>query len=132
MNISPNNIKELKQNEIFVFGSNTAGKHGAGAAKQALKFGARYGEGIGRWGRTYAIPTKNTGLKTLPLKIINEYVAYFIDYAKNLPGNTFLVTPIGCGLAGYTAKDIAPMFKNCLYVDNIYLPEIFLKEFKLM
>lgn len=122
-------ITELKENEIFVFGSNTAGRHGKGAALTARKFGAVYGKGVGPMGRTYAIPTKDNKIKTLPLNNIASYVEKFINYAQQHPELVFLVTPIGCGLAGYTPTDIAPMFKKCIEnkMDNVKLPESFLE-----
>ena len=104
---------------IFVFGSNLAGRHGKGAALYAVKEkGAIYGQGIGRMGNSYAIPTKNTKLKTLPLISIALFVNAFIQYAKDNKDLMFGVTRIGCGLAGYKDKDIAPLFKyapcNCV------------------
>jgi hypothetical protein len=99
--------------EIFVFGSNLAGRHGKGAALTArLEHGAIYGQGRGIQGQSYAIPTKDEFLKTLPLWQIGEYVAHFLDFARAMPQYTFNVTRIGCGLAGYTDADIAPFFKD--------------------
>ena len=118
-------IKELKPNEIFVFGSNEAGRHGRGAAFTAKKWGARYGIGVGLSGQTYAIPTKDRNIKTLPLRKIKEYVETFLEFAKSKPELTFLVTNIGCGLAGYKESDIAPMFKNS--TDNVILSQEFMK-----
>lgn len=107
--------------EIFVFGSNLAGRHGKGAALHAVKnCGAVYGKGFGHYGNSFAIPTKDANIKTLPLTIINEYVIKFIQYAKNNPSLIFKLTPIGCGLAGYTPDDIAPMFVDA--PDNVILP----------
>ena len=127
MRISPY-ITELKSNEVFVFGSNEAGIHGAGAALTARrKFGAKLGKGIGHVGKTYAIPTKNKKLKTLSLSRIGKYVDEFIEFAKSTPELKYFVTEIGCGLAGYKASDIAPLFKNAIYVENIYLPHSFWK-----
>lgn len=104
---------------IFVFGSNLAGRHGAGAALYAHKqHGARYGQGQGRQGDSYGIPTKDAYIQTLPLFRIKEYVDVFLDYAKSHPDLTFNVTRIGCGLAGYKDYQIAPLFRtapsNCL------------------
>lgn len=99
-------ITRLKQNQIFVFGSNLAGRHGKGAALQARKFGAIYGQGIGRQGQTYAIPTKDYYLKTLPLHIIEQYIIEFTEYAKQHPELEFLLTPVGTGLAGYTINEL--------------------------
>lgn len=112
--------------EIFVFGSNTAGRHGKGAAKVAReKHGAVYGEGNGHHGDSYAIPTKDGKLTTLPLRAIQSYVDMFIGYAGARPDLNFMVTAIGCGLAGYEAKEIAPMFEPCLALENVYLPADF-------
>lgn len=117
-------ITDLKANEIFVFGSNLKGVHGAGAAKLAReKFGAQMGIGVGITGQCYAIPTKDEMIWTLPLTRIEEYVIDFLDYAKENPEKKFLVTQIGCGLAGYTPEDIAPMFKN--HSNNVIIPKEF-------
>ena len=104
---------------IFVFGSNLAGIHGAGAAYDALKqYGAVYGQGVGLQGNSYAIPTKDGQIRTLPLHRIQPFVREFICFARKNPLWTFNVTAIGCGLAGYTPADIAPMFAgvpgNCI------------------
>lgn len=99
--------------DIFVFGSNLAGIHGAGAAKYAYENrGARWGQGIGWHGTSYAIPTRDRNIKTLPLEIIQSQVDDFIVFAKNQPYLTFEVTAIGCGFAGYTVYQIAPMFEH--------------------
>lgn len=96
---------------IFVFGSNLAGRHGKGAALWALKHrGAIYGWGWGRQGNSFAIPTKSASLETLPLATIRTYVYDFLDYAEKRPHETFQLTPIGCGLAGYRREQIEPMF----------------------
>ena len=104
---------------VMVFGSNLAGRHGKGAALHARQhFGAIYGQGEGLQGHSYAIPTKDERLRTLPLPAIQEGVARFKAFAASRPDLSFQVTPIGCGLAGYKPKDIAPMFAgapaNCL------------------
>lgn len=107
---------------IFVFGSNLAGRHGKGAAAHASKhYGAAYGVGSGRTGCSYAIPTKDENLKTLPLEEIREEVIAFLEYAKDNTELVFLVTKIGCGLAGYAEKDIKPMFAKA--TDNCRLPK---------
>ena len=106
-------IQNLRDNEVFVFGSNLAGRHGAGAAKTArLRFKAEYGVGVGTTGQCYAIPTKDQELYSLSLFSIKQYVYFFIKYAKEHPESVFLVTRVGCGLAGYTDAQIAPIFKD--------------------
>lgn len=98
---------------IFVFGSNEAGRHGRGAALWARQHcGAIYGQGEGRQGNSYGIPTKDAQLQSLPLAAIEAGVARFLDYARRHPGERFEVTPIGCGLAGYTPAQIAPFFRG--------------------
>ena len=104
---------KLTDEPVFVFGSNLAGRHGKGAAKWALENrGAVYGQGWGHWGNSYAIPTKDEKLRTLPLIEINIYVVDFLDYARIRPDLQFQLTPIGCGLAGYRREDIEPMFED--------------------
>lgn len=108
---------------IFVFGSNLAGIHGKGAALYARQhYGAVLGIGVGRQYNSYAIPTKDAKLKPLPLDKIAEYVTQFIEYAKAHPEEDFIVTKIGCGLAGYEEWQIIPMFNlaptNCLLPDG--------------
>lgn len=128
MKASNKNITHLKENEVFVFGSNLSGIHGSGAAKQALQWGAIWGQGVGLQGQTYAIPTKSEGIKrTLYIEEIKPYVDQFIEFAKKHPNKNFLVTEIGCGLAGYSPKDIAPLFENSKNIKNIFLPENFIK-----
>lgn len=129
MRITPENIQADELNHaIFVFGSNESGIHGAGAALFAKnELHAREGTGFGRtspW--SFAIPTKDWGIKTLPLSIIIFYVHRFIEYAIQYPEQTFYVTQIGCGLAGYTPEDIAPMFRDAMDLKNVYLPQSFL------
>lgn len=120
-------ITALPPNYVFVFGSNEQGKHHRGAAKDAIDyFGAIYGQGEGLQGQSYGIPTRRyiDKLETLTLQEINVYVENFILYASNHPSNFFVVTPIGCGYAGYKPKDIAPMFKGV--TPNVILPAEFL------
>lgn len=122
--IASDRISELADGEIFVFGSNLAGKHGGGAARIALdKFGAIWGKGVGLQGQCYAIPTMQGGVDT-----IKPYVDDFIEFAKTHPEMRFLVTRIGCGIAGFTDSEIAPLFKDAVAVDNIYLPKVFWQE----
>jgi hypothetical protein len=107
--------------EIFVFGSNLAGRHGKGAALEAKKnWGAIYGRGEGLQGRSYGIPTKDMQLKTLPLDMIQDSVNNFLIHAYLTPSNTFRMTRIGCGLAGYKDCQIAPMFRGA--PPNVNLP----------
>lgn len=107
---------------IFVFGSNLAGRHGAGAALFArYNHGAIYGRGVGLQGQSYAIPTKDEKLRTLPLEDIHQHVKDFIAYATEQTWMKFNVTRIGCGLAGYKDHQIAPMFKGAPL--NCNLPE---------
>jgi len=121
-------ITELKPNEVFVFGSNLAGRHGAGAALMAReKFGAEYGVGHGPTGQCFAIPTKDHRMKVLPLEEIGVYVQDFLLYAWKHPEKKFLVTLIGCGLAGYKPESIRPLFQLAA-VDipyNVILPKEF-------
>lgn len=112
--------------KIFVFGSNEAGVHGAGAAKFAYeKHGARWGMSYGHVNTSFAIPTKDTFIEQMPLDRIHEYVRGFLAYARGHRKLTFQVTAIGCGLAGYKHEDIAPMFKgapaNCQF-DTAWKP----------
>lgn len=102
------------ENEIFVFGSNEAGIHGAGAAKVAReKFGAIWGEGVGITGNCYAIPTKDKVIDTLLLDCVRNYIEEFVEFSKEYPEVQFFVTRVGCGLAGFIDADIAPLFKQC-------------------
>ena len=115
---TPEFITELQPNEIFVFGSNLRGMHGGGAAYIAYrKFGAIMGQGVGLQGQSYGIPTMQGGVET-----IRPYVDEFIAFAKDHPDLTFLVTRIGCGIAGFRDKDIAPLFEAAHDVENIVLP----------
>ncbi len=119
--ISPEFITQLADNEIFVFGSNLAGMHGGGAARVALmRFGAIMGQGVGLQGQSYAIPTMHGGVD-----VIKPYVDEFIDFAVQHPELKFLVTAIGCGIAGFTVEEIAPLFRKACTVENVYLPERF-------
>lgn len=96
---------------IFVFGSNLLGRHGKGAALRAkMRYGAEYGTPIGFVGQSYAIPTKDINLNSLPLDQIDEFVKQFLIFSTTHPELQFNVTQIGCGLAGYKPKDIAPLF----------------------
>ena len=121
--ISSDRITKLKDNEIFVFGSNLEGRHGGGAALLAYrKWGAVWGQGVGLQGQCYGIPTMHGG----PEKI-KPYVDEFIEFARNHKELNFLVTEIGCGIAGFSPEDIAPLFAEAIDVENIYLPERFVE-----
>ena len=110
---------------VFVFGSNLGGRHGRGSAREAKeKHGAEYGVGAGRTGNAYAIPTKDTTLRVLPLDVISSHVKVFLAYASEHPDMEFDVVAVGCGLAGYSPSQIAPMFYGA--TDNVHLPQDFL------
>ena len=118
---TPDMIASLKPDEVFVFGSNIAGMHGGGAAYAAFKrFGAVMGCGVGLRGQSYAIPTMQGGVET-----IKPYVDEFIAFAKAHPELFFYVTRIGCGIAGFKDREIAPLFADAVGVGNICLPETF-------
>lgn len=118
---TPEWITDLKENEVFVFGSNLAGNHAGGAARVAyMKFGAEWGQGEGLQGQSYAIPTMQGGVET-----IAPYVDTFIEFAKAHPELHFYVTPIGCGIAGFKNEEIAPLFRAALSLANVSLPKSF-------
>ena len=119
--IAADRISELKYNEIFVFGSNLAGNHAGGAAAIADRmFGAIWGQGVGLQGQSYAIPTMHGGIAE-----IKPYVDEFIEFAKQNHNLKFLVTRIGCGIAGFTEEQMAPLFAAGADVENVYLPDTF-------
>lgn len=123
---TPAYITSLKPNEIFVFGSNLAGNHAGGAARLAyVKWGAVWGQGVGLQGQTYAIPTMHGGVEA-----IRPYVEEFIRFAETHPEQVFLVTEIGCGIAGFTPEEIAPLFAAAVPVQNVFLPERFWEVLK--
>jgi len=126
---TPEIITELNSNEVFVFGSNVEGHHVGGAAKIAHeKFGAVWGEGFGHYGQTYAIPTLNFsatesgGTSKLTLEELKLLVEEFLDYAWEHPNLSFLVTKIGCGIAGFSIEDIGGLFRNTHIPQNVVLP----------
>lgn len=122
------NIQELGQDEVFVFGSNLAGMHLGGAAKTAVeRFGAVMGQGVGMQGQSYAIPTMQGGVET-----IKPYVDDFIALAREWDQTTFYVTRIGCGIAGFTDEEIAPLFADAMDLYNVRLPESFIKVIQSM
>lgn len=116
--ITSPHINSLQANEIFVFGSNLMGHHGGGAARVAYdKFGAIWGQGVGVQGQSYGIPTMHGGVDA-----IKPYVDEFFDYASQHMEYTFLVTRIGCGIAGFTDSEIAPLFASAVHIENVHLP----------
>lgn len=118
---TPENITHLEPDDIFVFGSNLDGIHAGGAARVAYeKFGAEWGNGVGIQGQSYAIPTMQGGVET-----IRPYVDDFIRLAREWDQNTFYVTRIGCGIAGFTDEEIAPLFDEAYDLYNVRLPKSF-------
>ena len=116
---TPEMIRELADNEVFVFGSNLGGLHGGGAARAAMqRFGAVWGQGVGLQGQSYAIPTMQGGVET-----IKPYVDEFIEFARTKPELFFYVTRIGCGIAGFRDEEIAPLFAKALSLENVALPK---------
>ncbi len=114
-------IQALESSQIFVFGSNLQGRHGGGAALLAYRqWGAVWGQGVGLQGQTYGIPTMHGGQEE-----IRPYVDQFIDFAREHPELTFLVTEIGCGIAGFRPEEMAPLFRRAAEVENIHLPQRF-------
>lgn len=125
---TPELITSLHENEIFVFGSNLMGRHAGGAACIAHKhFGAVMGQGVGLQGKSYAIPTMQGGVET-----IKPYVDEFVLFATEHPHMRFFVTKIGCGIAGFSEWDIAPLFANAIDVENIVLPREFVQVIQRM
>lgn len=120
--VSPQWITTLADDEIFVFGSNLEGLHGGGAALLAYeRFGAVWGQGAGLQGKSYGIPTMHGGIDT-----IAPYVDEFIAFAREHRELKFFVTEIGCGIAGFTVGEMAPLFKDAMDEENIYLPQRFI------
>ncbi|RXE72899.1 hypothetical protein ED551_11375 [Muribaculaceae bacterium Isolate-013 (NCI)] len=121
LRFTPENITSLGPDEVFVFGSNLQGMHCGGAARTAVRrFGAIMGQGVGMQGQSYAIPTMQGGVDT-----IKPYVDQFIDLAREWDQTTFYVTRIGCGIAGFTDEEIAPLFAEALPLYNVRLPRSF-------
>lgn len=127
---TPEVITELKPNEIFVFGSNRAGRHGRGAALQAVKWGAKYGVGLGLEGQTFALPTKNRELETCQIHEIESAIIQLHICVQENKDKHFLITKVGCGLAGYSVAEIAPLFKNFIQFPNVSLPREFVDVIK--
>ena len=126
MRTTPENIRSLERGEIFVFGSNLDGRHGKGAAKLAAqKFGAKYGDAEGLTGQCYALPTVGYNLSRMSLPRVREHIRRFIVFATDNPSLTFLVTKVGCGLAGFSVEEIASEFRNYHIPKNVILPPEF-------
>lgn len=123
---TPDFITKIESDEVFVFGSNLKGMHAGGAARVAYdRFGAEWGNGVGMQGRAYAIPTMHGGVPD-----IKPYVDDFIEFARNNTDKYFYVTRIGCGIAGFSDAEIAPLFREALTLSNVCLPETFVEELK--
>ena len=121
---TPDRITCLRPDEVFVFGSNLSGMHGGGAARVALEaFGAIWGQGVGLQGQSYGIPTMQGGVDT-----IKPFVDDFISFARQHPELFFYVTRIGCGIAGFRDREIAPLFAQAKGIQNICLPRTFVAE----
>lgn len=119
--ITSDYIVSLNPHEVFVFGSNRQGYHGGGAAAMAhAYFGAVWGQGVGLQGQSYAIPTMEGGVD-----VVSWYVEEFIAFAREHQELKFLVTEIGCGIAGFTPRDIAPLFHDAIGMENVSLPKRF-------
>jgi len=126
MKNTPENITSLKENEVFVFGSNLNGNHAGGAARLAAdKFGATEGQGIGLQGSSYAIPTLDRNMQKMPIDELTVHVNAFIDYARLSDELSFYVTKIGCGIAGFEVSEIAPLFERAKDIENVILPKEF-------
>lgn len=129
MQASPNHITKLKPNEVFVFGSNTLGIHGAGAALFAKQnFGAVQGVGIGLTGQCYAFPTKDGNLQTLHHRALLAQAQTFAEVVRYYKDKHFLVTMVGCGLAGRNPRYMAPLFRDVANLPNVFLPKSFIEE----
>lgn len=129
---SPDNINELEDDEVFVYGANVNFRHGAGAAKHAIKFGAVYGLVEAYKGQTYGLITTDLNepqRPSIPMSLLQDEVDKFIQFAKDNTHLTFLVTEVGCGLAGFTVEEVAPLFKPVILdkVSNVRLPKRFVR-----
>lgn len=127
MKTTPESITRLEPNQVFVFGSNRAGRHGRGAALLAArKFGARHGQGTGLMGQSYGIATKGHRLEVLSLPEIRVQVERLMRFAVAHPELEFLVTKIGCGLAGYSTREVREgCFVGLDIPPNVWLPAEF-------
>lgn len=131
MRVSEKHIDKLEDDEVFVFGSNTEGMHAGGAARMAMNWGAVYGKAFGLQGKTFAIPTVDyTRSGKMSVDEIKKYVDEFLDFTVKNKDKKFLVTEIGCGIAGFKVSEIAPLFRKALEYSNVYLPERFINYLK--
>ncbi|PLV56418.1 A1S_2505 family phage non-structural protein [Brachyspira pilosicoli] len=131
MRVSEKHIDKLEDDEVFVFGSNTEGMHAGGAARMAMNWGAVYGKAFGLQGKTFAIPTVDyTRSGKMSVDEIKKYVDEFLDFTIKNKDKKFLVTEIGCGIAGFKVSEIAPLFRKALEYSNVYLPERFINYLK--
>ena len=131
MKVTPENIRALKPNQVFVFGSNLAGHHAAGAALHAfINYGAIGGQGEGIMGNCYALPTKDAQIQTLPLETIQFYVDQLHSVVTRFLETEFLITAVGTGLAGLTVEQMAPMFRDFMGLPNVSLPKDFIEYLK--
>lgn len=131
MRVSEKHIDKLEDDEVFVFGSNTEGMHAGGAARMAMNWGAIYGKAFGLQGKTFAIPTVDyTRSGKMSIDEIKKYVDEFLDFTIKNKDKKFLVTEIGCGIAGFKVSEIAPLFRKALEYSNVYLPERFINYLK--
>ena len=131
MRVSAKHIDKLEDDEVFVFGSNTEGMHAGGAARMAMNWGAIYGKAFGLQGKTFAIPTVDyTRSGKMSIDEIKKYVDEFLDFTIKNKDKKFLVTEIGCGIAGFKVSEIAPLFRKALEYSNVYLPEKFINYLK--
>lgn len=117
------------EREIFVFGSNEAGRHGKGAALHAKNvYGARNGIGEGLTGNAYALPTKDSNLNSLPIGKVFQNIKTFCDFARENPTYRFLVTPVGTGLAGFSKRNITYGFKQAVLPSNCVLTSSWIND----
>lgn len=137
---TPENIQELKENEVFVFGSNLAGNHSGGAAAFAHRnFGAEMGVGVGPTGRCYALPTLDHNFGQLAFYTLRKYIVKFLNYAESNPEKKFLLTKVGIGIAGYALSDMRSILWECINnvclqgrkPSNLIIPKEFDQSYKL-
>ena len=128
INYTPENIEQLQENEVFVFGSNENGNHAGGAARVAVeKFGAVMGQAEGMQGQSYAIPTLDKEMKQVSEEALREYIERFRKYADEHKELTFYMTKIGCGIAGFDVEYMAKVMKSFDFSFNVVMPKEFYK-----